>query len=49
VFSSDASPKQQRFDMLLLLDAYWEVFELNNKKRSILWFQVFKKKKPNCS
>jgi hypothetical protein len=28
---------------------YWEVFVLNNKKRTILWFQVFKKKKPNCS
>jgi hypothetical protein len=22
---------------------------MNNKKRTILWFQVFKKKKPNCS
>jgi hypothetical protein len=27
---------------------YWEVFVFN-KKRMILWFQVFKKKKPNCS
>ena len=28
---------------------YWEVIVSNNKQRMILWFQLFKKKKPNCS
>jgi hypothetical protein len=33
----------------LTLYEYWEIFVLKNKKRTILWFQVFKKKKPNGS
>jgi hypothetical protein len=28
---------------------YWQVFVLKDKKRTRLWFQVFKKKKPNFS